>query len=42
MHFPDNYYVGLSAHLGYGQQFPLGFATPDGTDAPAKKRKAFE
>jgi hypothetical protein len=39
MHFPDQYYVGKRPGAGLGKKFPLGFATPDGKDSAAKKRK---
>jgi hypothetical protein len=42
MHFPDQYYVGKleGSSCGMGGKFPLGFATPEGKDSAAKKRKA--
>jgi len=39
MHFPDQYYVGKRGGGGLGKKFPLGFATPEGKDSAAKKRK---
>lgn len=41
MHFPDQYFVGKldGKSCGMGGKFPLGFATPEGKDSAAKKRK---
>jgi len=42
MHFPDQYFVGKRSgtSCGMGGKFPLGFATPEGKDSAANKRKS--
>lgn len=39
LHFPGEYFVGIRANKDIeGDKYPLGFATPNGTDAAALKR----